>query len=112
MANVPQLIYDPLNADEHVIVRIYAHPDKVTEDIAPELAALKAKGCAVVHQTPEAGDVEVEHPEGLMADAAKRLAVKRKNERVQQLQRDLLKELEGVTEESVAALVAAIRKSK
>ena len=105
-------LYDPYNADEYLILRVYAHPDQVTEDIAPELNALRDKGCAVVHQTPEAGDVEVEHPEGLMADAAKRLAVKRKDKRVRQLQRDLLKELEGVTEESVAALVAAIRKSK
>ena len=107
-----KMIYDPINADEFLILRIYAHPDNVTEEIVSELEALMAKGCVVVHQVGHKDDVEVKQPRGLLTHAQERLEHKRRNERVGKLQQDLLKELNGVTEESIAALVAAIRKSK
>ena len=95
-----KMIYDPWNASEYLVLRVYVHPDEVTEDITSELESLKTKGCKIVEQTQSEGDRLVEDFRAALQSAKSRLESQRKEARLVELRLRLLEELD--TEEGLS----------
>ena len=98
--------YDPWNVHEYLVLRVYVHPDKVTEDISGELESLKTKGCEIIEQTQFDGDKPVEDFPALFASAKDRLEQMRREARLEELRQSLLKELD--TEEKLQEVMGVL----
>ena len=100
------MIYDPWNVHEYLVLRVYVHPDDVTEDISGELESLKSKGCEIVEQTQFDGDKLVEDFPALIASAKDLLEQMRREARLEELRQSLLKELD--TEEKLQEVIGVL----
>ena len=105
-----KIIYDPWNVHEYLVLRVYVHPDSVTEDISSELESLKAKGCEIIEQTQFDGDKPVEDFPALIASAKERLEQMRREARLEELRQSLLKELD--TEEKLQEVIGVLAVKK
>jgi len=105
-----KMVYSPWNVHEYLVLRVYVHPDIVTEDISSELESLKAKGCEIVEQTQFDGDKLVEDFPALIASAKDRLEQMRREAHLEELRQSLLKELD--TEEKLQEVMDVLAAKK
>ena len=106
MLDQEKMIYSPWNVHEYLVLRVYVHLDKVTEDISGELESLRTKGCEVVEQTQFDGDKLVEDFPALLLAAKERLEQQRKEARLAELRQSLLEELD--TEEKLQEVMGVL----
>ena len=104
------MIYSPWNVHEYLVLRVYVHPDIVTEDISSELESLKAKGCEVVEQTQFDGDKLVEDFPALLLSAKEHLEELRREAHFAELKQRLLEELD--TEEKLQEVIGVLAVKK
>lgn len=106
MSREERVIYEPWNVHEYLVLRVYIHPDKVTEDITEELESLRGKGCAIVEQTQFEGDKLVENFPALLLSAKEHLKELRREAHLEELRQNLMKELD--TEEKLQEVMGIL----